>query len=88
MEGKQFAEAPESRAAWIVVAKVTRLVVFMRSAFPVFKMDLGEWLEERVDRDEVDVSAVVTVGVLCEQEETAKAVGLMLGLEACLVSAV
>ena len=43
--------------------------------------------DRRDGRDEVDVSAVVTVGVLCEQEETAKAVGLKLGLEACLVSA-
>ena len=66
--GKQFAEAPESSAAWIVVggaasAKVTRFVVFTCSAFLVFKID---FVGVRDDRDEVElaVSAVVIVCVL------------------------
>ena len=76
MEGKQLAEAPESRAAWIVegvLAKVTFLGGVMRSAVPVFKIDL---VDRRDDRDELDELAEVTVGVLWEQGETTKAAGV------------
>ena len=61
-----MAEAPESRAAWIVRAKVTFLWFLTRSAVLDFKIDLtGEEREERDERDEVEhvVSAVVTVCV-------------------------
>ena len=55
-----MAEAPESRAAWIVggvLAKVTFLGVVMRSAFPVFKIDRRDGAVDLV-RDEVDELAV------------------------------
>lgn len=68
-DGKQFAEAPESSAAWMevgrfgsvsVVQKVTLLDDFTLIAFAVFKMDVGAFVPT-VDRDDVDDPAVVTV---------------------------
>ena len=67
MEGKQFADAPESSAACTVsfagsavvvvvvsiASKVTLLVDFTRKASPVFKMDIGDFVDV-LDTDEPD----------------------------------
>ena len=69
MEGKQFADTPESNATGIVLVvavglKVTFFVVhlvgFTRSALVVFKIEVGA-LVDVVDRDDADDPAVVTV---------------------------
>ena len=67
--GKQFAEAPESSAAWMMRAsligpKVTFLVVLLAGltciALLVFKMDVGVFVDA-VDGEESDDPAVVIV---------------------------
>ena len=66
--GKQFAEAPESSAAWTVLVplmgpKVTLFVVLLTGltciALLVFKMDVGD-LVDMLDRDDTEDPAVVT----------------------------
>ena len=72
MDGKQFAEAPESSAAWMVLVelvllgpKVTFFVALLTgltcSALLVFKIDVGV-LVDLVDRDDTDDPLVVMVG--------------------------
>ena len=74
VDGKQFADAPESSAArtvvgcpWVVFVelKVTLLVAlladFTRNASLVFKMDTGDVVDV-LDRDDTDDPAVVTAG--------------------------
>ena len=67
--GKQFAEAPESSAAWMVCVsligpKVTLLAALLIGltciALLVFKIDVGAFVDI-VDREETDDPAVVTV---------------------------
>ena len=69
MLGKQFAEAPESSAAWIVLVlliglKVTLLVALLAGltciALLVFRTDVGVFVD-MVDREESDEPAVVIV---------------------------
>ena len=69
MVGKQFAEAPESSAAWmapvpLIGPKVTLLVVLLTGltciALPDFKINVGVFVDI-VDREESDDPAVVTV---------------------------
>ena len=66
MEGKQFADAPESSAACtddLVVASsilnVTLFVNFTCNALPVFRMDVGD-LVDMIDTNESDEFAAVT----------------------------
>ena len=72
VDGKQFADAPESSAAWTVLLalvligpKVTLLVVLLTGltciALLVFKTDVGVFVDA-VDRDESDDPAVVMAG--------------------------
>ena len=73
MDGKQFADAPESNATGMVLViavglKVTLfvglLLGFTRSAFAVFKIEVGV-VVDMVDRVDADDPAVVTVGWCC-----------------------
>ena len=73
VDGKQFADAPESNATGMVPVIVVGLKVtlfvglllgFTRSAFAVFKIEVGVAVD-MVDRVDADDPAVVTVGWCC-----------------------